>query len=190
MSRFWLGFGSATVLYAAGGLVYVGVFSNEEPADPAWVAPAEADADAGPKEEPPRRRKLRSRGKERDTTSGTGGWAGAQDDDLGAGEAREVDMNAGEEQLSNAEIESTMGGALGRLRRCLMLAAGEETVRGRLVFGLRIEPTGAVSRVNLRGPSEVTSGESGACLRDTARAVHFRSFDGPAMIVSYPITLE
>ncbi len=55
---------------------------------------------------------------------------------------------------------------------------------------MRIAGTGRVTRVNLQGPAAVTSGDAGDCLRNAARRIRFPSFDGPEMIVHYPITLE
>lgn len=83
-----------------------------------------------------------------------------------------------------------MDGVMGRVRRCLVLAAGEEPVHGRLVFGLRVLASGRVARVNLRGPRAVSAGECGQCLRQAARQAQFPSFDGPDMVVHYPLTLE
>ena len=79
---------------------------------------------------------------------------------------------------------------MGRIRRCFILAAGDEPVRGTLTFGMRIAGSGSVSAVNLSGPAAVTTGESGDCLRSAARAIRFPTFDGPEMVVRYPITLE
>jgi len=47
-----------------------------------------------------------------------------------------------------------------------------------------------VARVNLQGPAAVTGGECGDCLRTAARNAQFPSFDGPDMVVHYPLTLE
>ena len=96
----------------------------------------------------------------------------------------------GEEQLSQSEIQQGMDGVFGAIRRCLILAAGDEPVTGRLVLGLRIEGTGRVSRVNLSGPAAVSTGECGTCLRSAAQRARFPSFDGPAMVVRYPVTLD
>jgi hypothetical protein len=71
-----------------------------------------------------------------------------------------------------------------------MLAAGDEPARGKLVFGLRITGEGKVSAVNLSGPSSVSQGEAGSCLRKAATGMKFRSFNGPDMVVHYPLNLE
>ena len=96
----------------------------------------------------------------------------------------------GEAQLSGSQIEGAFDGAMGRIRRCFILAPGDEPVTGTLTFGLRIAGSGRVSAVNLSGPRALTAGEPGDCLRDAARGISFPSFDGPEMLVRYPITLE
>jgi hypothetical protein len=76
------------------------------------------------------------------------------------------------------------------VRRCLVLMAGDDPVRGRVTFGLRIAPTGQVRAVQLQGPAAATTGEAGDCLRAAARALRFPSFDGPEMVARYPLHLE
>jgi hypothetical protein len=96
----------------------------------------------------------------------------------------------GEEQLRGTEIEQGFDGAFPQIRRCLILAASDEPAHGKLVFGLRVSGEGKVVGVNLSGPSSVAQGEAGACLRKAASAIHFRSFNGPEMVVHYPLNLE
>jgi hypothetical protein len=113
-------------------------------------------------------------------------------DSLGEDEVKNVDMvgNSGEQQLTDFEIEQGMDRVFNQIRRCLFLAANEEPVKGRIVLGMRIEGTGRVTKLNLRGPSPVVQGEAGGCLRSTITSIQFRTFNGPAMVVHYPITLE
>jgi hypothetical protein len=103
-----------------------------------------------------------------------------------------LDMGAagGEQQLSGAQIEATFDGGVGRIRRCLVLMAGEDAVTGRLTFGLRVAGDGQVRAVSLSGPRAATTGDAGECLRGAARALRFPTFDGPEMVVRYPLTLE
>ena len=91
---------------------------------------------------------------------------------------------------SGAQIDAAFDGAMPRIRRCFVLAAGDDPVTGRLTFGMRIAGSGRVSAVNLSGPAAVTAGECGECLREAARNISFPSFDGPEMVARYPITLE
>ena len=58
------------------------------------------------------------------------------------------------------------------------------------MFGLRIAASGAVTKVNLQGPSAITQTEAGDCLRKAAQGIHFRTFHGPDMLVHYPLTLQ
>jgi hypothetical protein len=96
----------------------------------------------------------------------------------------------GEQQLSGAQIEAGFDGAMGRIRRCFLLAPGELPITGRIVFGLRIAGSGQVQAVQLSGPAALTTGDTGECLRSVARAIRFPPFDGPEMVVRYPILLE
>jgi len=113
-------------------------------------------------------------------------------DDLGEPPMRIIDGagSGGEEQLTGAEIDNTFDGVMPRIRRCFILAATDRDLTGRLVFGLRIGGNGHVNAVNLAGPAVLTTGDSGDCLRTTARGMQFPTFDGPEMVIRYPITLE
>jgi hypothetical protein len=113
-------------------------------------------------------------------------------DDLGEPPMRIIDGagSGGEEQLTGAEIDHAFDGAMPRIRRCFILAATDQDLTGRLVFGLRIGGNGHVNAVNLAGPAVLTTGDSGDCLRTAARAMTFPTFDGPEMVIRYPITLE
>jgi hypothetical protein len=189
VSRFLAGFLVATLVWGglvgahAAGLVDLGLSPQEETAADAGVAIA-ADEPAEPG------KKRRARGGKRagkryagDSTSG---------DDLGGPDSRELSAATagGEEQLLGSEIEAGFDSVFPQVRRCLMLAAGDDMVTGKVVFGLRITGKGGVERVNLQGPSAVTQGEAGDCLRKAARAIRFRSFEGPDMLVHFPLTLQ
>ena len=203
MSRFFAGFAAATGLWAAvmAGLWLGGVIGPRvEPplaAAPEQVA-AEMPADTS---EPRGRRGRRGRRAGGGASGFTGGESGSgrvptgsatTGDDLGEGEARSLDMSAGggEGQLTDRQVEDAFTSGMGRIRRCLVLAAGDDPVRGRLVFGMRIRRTGEVAAVNLSGPAVVTTGDAGDCLRSAARSIRFASFDGPDMVLRYPITLD
>jgi hypothetical protein len=185
-SLFWGGF---LVAYKQ-GLIDISL----EPEAPPEVANevSEEEPSAGDKQGKPRRRrnvapKTRrapgSQAEDRDTLVG---------DDLGADDPKNVDMHGsgGEEQLRGTEIEKAFDGAFSQIRRCLILAASDEPARGKLTFGLRITGQGKVSAVNLSGPSSVAKGECGECLRKAASSMQFRSFNGPDMVVHYPVTLD
>jgi hypothetical protein len=113
-------------------------------------------------------------------------------DDLGENDTRNLNVgqNGGEEHLRNTEIEQGFDSIMPQVKRCLILASEDEPASGKLLFGLRISGAGKVSAVNLSGPSSVTRGDAGACLRKAAQGMHFRTFNGPDMVAHFPITLE
>lgn len=113
-------------------------------------------------------------------------------DEIGEPATRSIDLQArgGEQQLSDAQVNAAFDRAFPRMRRCLALAAGEDEVRGRVAFTVRITPNGRVSAVRLSGPAAVTTGEAGDCLRGAARGIAFPSFDGPEMTVRWHLTLD
>lgn len=206
--RFLAGFALASAICVAG--VSYAVFELgwgppevEEPIEVAAVDEAPVADEPSPTRRSRRGRVRRgaSGGSSGGTREGAGVASGSRadleaeattGDDLGEGGIRMIDGagTGGEEQLTGAEIESAFDGVMGRVRRCFLLAPDDAPVSGRLTFGLRVAGTGRVSAVNLTGPSGLTAGECGQCLRDAARGMSFPSFDGPEMVVRYPITLE
>jgi len=186
--KFLAGFISASLLW--GGLIYavqtglVSINFGKEPEVVAAVAPEPEEVEPSTGKKRPRSKKG-SKPRSYKGESQTG-------DDLGDPESRELsaDQAGGEQQLKSSEIEQGFDSAFPKVRRCLMLAAAEEPVSGKLVFGLRIAGSGQVTAVNLRGPSAVTQSEAGSCMVSAAKSMKFRSFDGPDMLVNYPLTLE
>lgn len=113
-------------------------------------------------------------------------------DSLNEDQIRDIDMvgHTGEQQLTDYEVEQGIDSVFGKIRRCLLLIAEEDPITGKVTFGMRITGKGRVSRVNLNGPSPIVRGEAGACLRRTLKSIQYRSFDGPDMVVHYPIDLN
>jgi hypothetical protein len=193
VSRYVLGFVSASVLWAIAayavieGYVDLNLKPTKTIRDDEPTPPSDQKQQA---DKPSRRNKSRRRSafqaNKRPYRSVLAG------DSLGEDEVRSVDMvgNSGEQQLTDYEVEQGIDGVFNKVRRCLFLAANEEPVKGRVVLGMRIEGTGRVTKLNLRGPSPVVQGEAGGCLRSTITSIQFRTFNGPAMVVHYPITLE
>ena len=177
------------LLYAhATGLVDLGISPPQDEgaaSDPAAEAEQDPKAPIGRKRRIPRLARKGDRKPRYSGDSTTG-------DDLGGPETRNLEAASagGEEQLLGTEIERGFDSVFPQIRRCLMLAAGEDEVSGKLVFGLRIEGAAGVTRVNLAGPSAITAGEAGDCLRKAARSIQFRRFNGPDMLVHYPVTLQ
>ncbi|MET0340661.1 MAG: hypothetical protein ABW252_06650 [Polyangiales bacterium] len=209
--RFLFGFATASVVWALAlallyttGIVVIPDDGSED--DEAAAAPAEDEADEDPKaraRRPRRARKDRDRGRVAKERVGERAEAERPDkaapvptgeattgDDLDWSGERRVDMAAGEAQLAGTQIEAGFDGAMGKIRRCLVLVPGDATVTGKLVFGMRVGADGVPRAVNLTGPRAVTEGESGGCLRQAAQAIRFPKFDGPDMLFRYPITLH
>ncbi|MCB9591527.1 MAG: hypothetical protein H6719_02235 [Sandaracinaceae bacterium] len=196
MSRFWAGFSVASLVWvAAGAYLYFGLGFAPPVEEPLVVdsepEEVEVEPEAPPTKAPRRRRRRRgaaaaSRRGETPTGNATTG------DDLGEDEMRTVDMggSGGEQQLSGAQVDAGFDTVMGGIRRCLVLIPGDADVHGRVTFGLRIAGSGQVTRVSLSGPRAATTGECGSCLQRTARSIRFPSFDGPEMVVRYPLTLE
>jgi hypothetical protein len=195
VSKFWSGFALASLLWAGACAVLYFVVGVRAPEDETVVATA-PEPEVAPlvvEEEPsPRaRRRRRAAGAAGSGEQATPTGDATSGDDLGEGEMRTVDMEGGgEQQLSSAQIEAAFDGGMGRIRRCLVLMAGSDDVTGRVTFGMRIASSGEVRAVNLSGPAAATTGDAGDCLRTAARSIRFPSFDGPEMIVRYPLTLE
>lgn len=196
MSRFASGFLTATFLWlaAAAGAWFVWVRPQTTVVVASAPEPEEdvrPEPDKTPRSRPRRRRSGSSSGAHEQDAPANLDRIETRGDELGNPDRRlDLGGSGGEAQLSGAQIEAGMNGAMGSIRRCLVLAAGDEPVHGRVVFGLRIAPTGHVSRVNLRGPRAVTGGECGACLERAGRGARFSAFDGQDMVVHYPLTLE
>lgn len=196
MARFVLGFVVASVLWlGAGGVMHLalGWGPPEVVEDPEAVEVAELEVEEEEAAAPRRGRRARGARTARGTASADVPTGEATiGDDLREREMRTIDGagTGGEAQLSSAQIEHAFDGAMGRVRRCFLLTPGDDPITGTLTFGLRIAGTGRVSAVNLSGPRALTAGESGDCLRDAARGISFPAFDGPEMLVRYPITLE
>lgn len=205
--RFFFGFLSASVLWGALSILYLRgsldfMLPEEEPA-PEPVAAASEPGSQGPPTKG-RRRGVRRPRLSRKAEPAPGGSAAARSaggpnrgngettigDDLGWNSTRNVDMNAGEGQLSGSQIDSGFDSMMGRIRRCLILVPSDGDLTGKLVFGMRVGSDGKPRAVNLSGPSVVTAGESGSCLREAAQSIRFASFNGPDMLFKYPITLQ
>jgi hypothetical protein len=199
--RFLVGFLVASMLWAAlaGALYAKGFLSlgREEPAQE-LAAAADDSADDEAQKDPKKRRRnkrpARSQSGAAARSDGDGralpqGNATTGDEIDWAGD-RQVDMGAGEAQLSGKAIEAGFDSVMSRVRRCLVLVPAEGEVTGKLIFGMRVGGDGQPRAVNLSGPAVVTSGESGSCLRQAAQSIRFPKFDGPDMLFKYPVTLQ
>jgi hypothetical protein len=194
VQRFWTGFAVSSALWAAAAAYLFFALGFRPPVAETELAgePLEGDATAAVEPEieaPTKRRRWRTRSPQGARTPQGLATTG---DDLGEEGTRSIDMEGegGEQQLTGAQIDAGFDGAMGRVRRCLVLMAGDDAVTGRVIFGLRIAPSGQVRAVQLSGPAAATTGEAGDCLSNAARSIRFPTFDGPEMVVRYPLTLE
>lgn len=191
-SFIWFG-----VLYAQSrGLVTI--FEVPEvtpPEEPVTLAEADVDTETAAPEKKKRIKKRRRPRRSAQTPVqpdlGYEQGDGQAGDDLTAG-TRSVSASAGgdEGQLSNAEIESAIDQRFNGIQRCLTLMPPDAPTAGRLVIGMNISGAGRVVAVNLKGPNAMIKGEPGACFRRIVSAMRFRQFNGPDMIVHYPIIFE
>lgn len=197
MRHFWAGFGVASLAWGGlvGYLVAVdGMAPRTEapPDDPVPCAEALVPTVEEAPSPAPRGRRRRSAERLADAPSSAVPTGTATRGDLGQEAPRVLDLGAqgGERQLSSAQIERVFDGAMTRIRRCLVLAPGDAPVLGRLTFALRIGPDGRVRGAQLTGPAALSTGEAGDCLLSTARSLLFPSFDGPEMVVRFPLDLR
>jgi hypothetical protein len=195
--RFLSGFLTASVLWGAAAFLYIQgsldfLFPEEESAGAEEVT-SEPEVDPADSKKKGKRRLKRPRLKRRSGDgSRSAGLSGNSTvgDDIGWNDDRNMDMAAGEAQLSGTQIEDGFDSAMNRIRRCLILVPADGEITGKLVFGMRVGSDGKPRAVNLTGPSIVTAGESGSCLRTAAQSIRFASFNGPDMLFKYPITLQ
>jgi len=182
------------LLWAAALGVLVGMLGWGPPEEEVEAVVALAEVEEAPLEDeaPTKRSRRRRRGAEAAEERAAPTGNATTGDDLREGEMRTVDGegSGGEAQLSGAQIDAAFDTAMPRIRRCFILAAGDDPVTGRLTFGMRIAGSGRVAAVNLSGPAAATTGDCGDCLREAARNIAFPRFDGPEMVARYPITLE
>ena len=195
VSRFLAGFLAASLLWAAAGYAYLQGYLPFHPS-PLEVSSQDEGAFAGTAgRSGGRGRRLPGEQRSRRPRPGGGEPQGRillTGDDLGEDEVRSVDMvgASGEGQLASQEVELGIDSVMPRIRRCLILVDDEDPITGNMVFGMRIGGSGRVTRVNLRGPSPLVSGEAGSCLREALGSIQYRGFDGPDMVVNYPFTVR
>jgi hypothetical protein len=194
VSKFFLGFVSASVLWAIAAYAVIEGYVDFNLNPTKILSGNEPVPSASNEKQQVEKRSRRKNGSSRPALQANKRPSRSvlAGDSLGEDEVKNVDMvgNSGQQQLTDYEVEQGINGVFNKIRRCLFLAANEDPVRGRVVLGMRIEGTGRVTKLNLRGPSPVVQGEAGSCLRSTITSIQYRSFNGPAMVVHYPITLE
>ena len=201
MKHFISGFLTATVLWIvvfsieSGGIL--NLFGSDEAEEKEeLVETIDTGGDPNDKSANKRGRKGRRRRSRPGSTAQEGpGYElgdGVTGDDLGAPGSREVGMGGpgSEEQLKEAEIDRGIDRVFRGIERCLVLVPSDAPTAGRIVVGMHISSSGNVTKVNLKGPNALIKGECGACIQRNVKSIKYASFDGPDMVVHYPITFE
>jgi hypothetical protein len=204
MKQFLGGMAAATLIW--GAILFAQVTGAIDLRDMLGLAedeeiPAETGTVVGTAtDEPDKKTRKRRRGKRRGRRRGGSPMPeetydlseGVSGDALGAPGAKELAMGAagGEDQLSSREIDQGIDRVFRGIERCLVLAPPGAPTTGKLTVGMHIASSGAVTKVNLRGPNVMIKGEVGACFRRIVKTIRFRSFDGPSMVVHYPIVFD
>ncbi len=117
---------------------------------------------------------------------------GVSGDVLDGPGGKELTMGAGggEDQLSNKEIDQGIDRVFKGIERCLLTLPPDAPAAGKVVFGMNIANSGQVTKVSLKGPRHMITGETGACFQRTVKSIRFRSFEGPDMVAHYPVTFD
>ncbi|MBN2530273.1 MAG: hypothetical protein JXR76_28035 [Deltaproteobacteria bacterium] len=185
-----------TVVYAQ-SQGFIEVFEPPQASDEIVTAPFVPDTEVdiaveAPKKKKRIRRKRRYQNQKAPAASDLGYETGEGEsgDELQAGTRNVAMGGGGEEQLSNGEIENAIDQRFNGIQRCLTLMPPDAPNTGKLVIGISISGDGSVTQVNLKGPNAMVKGDTGACFRRIVKAIRFRSFNGPDMIVHYPIIFE
>ena len=202
MKQFLAGIVTASLIWGglfwaqkAGHIDLLGVETPpEETVDTVPEATLESEAVKPPREGKRRRGKRRSRrafdgngpGNYYDTAEGVSG------DVLDGPGGKELSMAGagGEDQLSSQEIDQGIDRVFKGIERCLLTLPPDAPASGKVVFGMNIASSGKVTKVRLKGPRHMITGETGACFQRTVKSIRFRGFDGPDMVAHYPVTFD
>lgn len=106
--------------------------------------------------------------------------------------ARKLDMNAGEEQLSEPVLMSNMRDVEYEINKCLSTAAcyqGQSLQGGQIDFQFRVGGDGKVESVTVKAPSQLSIFGIVPCSRKAVYDHQFPKFDGPGMTVNYNIQI-
>jgi hypothetical protein len=199
MKRFLLGVLVASVLWlgllyaqSAGVIEIFGAGDSDRPAEIATAVDAGAEADSEPQKKKKKRRGKRKKSQGWTSSSGHDLGHGESGDELGGAGPHEISMGqaGGEQQLSPAQIDRGIDTVWNGIQRCLVLVPSDLPATGKVVLGMSIASSGVVTKVNLKGPKPIISGECGACIRRAVKRIRFPLFDGPEMVAHYPIVFD
>jgi hypothetical protein len=106
--------------------------------------------------------------------------------------ARRLDMNSGEEQLSEPVLMSNMRDVEYEINKCLSLAAcyqGQSLPSGQIDFQFRLGGDGKVESITVTAPTGLSIFGVVPCARKAVFDHQFPTFDGPGMTVNYNIVI-
>ncbi len=114
----------------------------------------------------------------------------ARGDALGRPQKLDFTTGSDERDVTEADLDHAWRSAQPRVLDCIAEARGELPLdRGRVVVGLHIEATGAVSRVRVEAPAVLQAHGLFPCVRRVAMAVRFPR-GGSSNVVSFPFELR
>jgi len=106
-------------------------------------------------------------------------------------EAQTLDLKAGSERLSEAELDRHFAQVTPQIQRCVTTASAyAEIPAGSLKFKLRVLPSGKVESVTLNAPASLRVWGIPSCSRRAVFDHRFPAFDGPAMAVSFGVDIQ
>jgi hypothetical protein len=108
--------------------------------------------------------------------------------------SRASNFRSGEGRLQDIDIHEQMMGVQGLIFECIDLAAcyegGESLSGGDLDFRFELSPAGKVMAVSVTPSNDLAHPGVVDCARRSLYELHFPSYDGAAMMVSYSMEIE
>ena len=96
-------------------------------------------------------------------------------------------VSSGDETLSNAYIEQTLGAQITSLRRCQLNSLRDNRpVEGNLLLSLTIAPSGKVDKVKILQDG-MRNNQLNSCVSSVIERVQFKSFAGLPITLTYPV---
>lgn len=106
-------------------------------------------------------------------------------------EAQTLDLKAGSERLSEAELDRHFAQVTPQIQRCVTTASAYGDIpAGSLKFKLRILPSGKVESVSITAASGLRVWGIPSCARKAVYDHRFPAFDGAAMGVSFGVDIQ
>jgi hypothetical protein len=113
----------------------------------------------------------------------------AEGDALGRPE--KIDLSEPDaKELSQDDLDSVFHSAGGRIEKCITDALADAPLEtGRVEIGIRVEKSGAISRVRVEAPALLQHNGLTKCVRGAVASLHFPA-SGGANVVTYPFELK